>query len=282
VQIDKRKLNVECSLSYDVLVPTTFIFNIAPAVTDRQKVSRENLSLPPGISSDWFETGAEGYRSLRLHANTGQLKVNYRATVELCPEAAEPPQLNENDYEVLPPHVLRYLNPSRYCESDRLARFSGKAFGNLHKGYSRVESICEWVNSHIDYVSGATNVSSSACDVLLQRAGVCRDFAHVCIALCRSLGIPSRYVSGYAPGLDPPDFHGFFESFLGDQWYLFDATHMAAVHSFVRIGVGRDAADVPFANIVGQSILRQKRVAANEDTPEAADTLNENVALSTA
>ena len=137
-----------------------------------------------------------------------------------------------------------------------------KEFGELSNGYYRVQAICDWVNQRIDYVEGSTNTSSSACDVLIQRTGVCRDFAHVSIALCRALGIPARYVSGYAADLQPPDFHGFFEAYLSDNWYLFDATRMASVSRLVRIGMGRDAADASFANVVGQARLDSIWVSA--------------------
>jgi transglutaminase-like putative cysteine protease len=152
----------------------------------------------------------------------------------------------------------------------------------MSKGYARVDEICEWINRHINYVPGTTNASSTACDVLLQRTGVCRDFAHVGIALCRSLCIPARYVSGYAAGLEPQDFHGCFEAFLGNRWYLFDATRKAPVDGFVRIGFGRDAADVPVANIVGLALLQSQTVSAVESTPRADVGSNEDLAISTA
>ena len=147
-------------------------------------------------------------------------------------------------------------------------------------GYSRVDQICNWVNANIDYVAGSTDASSSACDVLIQRAGVCRDFAHVSIALCRALGIPARYVSGYAVGLEPPDFHGFFEVYLDDRWYLFDATRMAPVSGLVRIGIGHDASDTSFANIVGQATMKFIKVEAT--SADANLLLNNGNPVSTA
>jgi transglutaminase-like putative cysteine protease len=102
---------------------------------------------------------------------------------------------------------------------------------------------------------------------LIQRVGVCRDYAHLAIALCRALCIPARYISGYAVALQPPDFHGFFEAYLGARWYLFDATRMAPVEGFVRIGTGRDAADASFATIIGEAALTYMAVWAEQTAP---------------
>ena len=197
-----------------------------------------------------------------------ELTLRYQAKVILNPVVDNPPQIPETDHPALPEEALPYLNPSRYCESDRLAAFALAEFGSLDRGYSRVVAICEWTYNHLKYVSGSTNASTGACDVLILRSGVCRDYAHLAIALCRALCIPARYVSGYAVALEPPDFHGFFEAYLGDHWYLFDATRLAPVEGLVRIGMGRDAADVPFATIIGAATLVKKVVSAEELTEE--------------
>ena len=107
--------------------------------------------------------------------------------------------------------------------------------------------------------------------MLLKRTGVCRGHAHVSISLCRALGIPARYVSGYAVDLEPPDFHGFFEAFLDDRWFLFDATKLAPVESLVRIGIGRDAADVAFATLIGEANMTGKNVWATNSDPTDKD-----------
>ena len=151
----------------------------------------------------------------------------------------------------LPGEVLGYLHPSRYCQSDLLGRFAQQTFGQLAPGFDRVTGICNWIWEHLSYVPGSTDGSSTAVDVIVGAAGVCRDYAHLGIGFCRALGTPARYVSGYAVDLEPPDFHGFFEAFLDGEWYLFDATRMAPLDGLVRIATGRDAADVAFAAIVG-------------------------------
>lgn len=256
------QVDVTSELLYKVTAPTSFIFNIAPAITDYQAVVNENLIISPQIDYSWCGLNDYGSRGIRLSVQPCDLKIAYSAKISLVPEVAPSMILDEVDHPELPVEVLPFLNPSRYCESDRLGQFAWREFSGVSSGYSRVQAVADWVNNNISYISGTTDASSSACDVLIQRTGVCRDFAHVSISLCRALGIPARYVSGYAVGLEPPDFHGFFEAYLHGRWYLFDATKMAPVSGLVRIGVGRDAADSSFATIVGQAQLLSISVGA--------------------
>jgi transglutaminase-like putative cysteine protease len=156
----------------------------------------------------------------------------------------------------LPNEVLPYLYPSRYCESDKLQAVAVQLFGHLPKGYSRVEAIRRWVNERTKFAPGSTNAMTSAVDTFQQQIGVCRDFAHLMIALCRALNIPARFSSGLDYGADPTlgptDFHAYVEVFLDRCWYMFDPSGAAMPMGFVRIGTGRDAADISFATIFGQ------------------------------
>jgi transglutaminase-like putative cysteine protease len=261
-------INVGCELHYQITAPTSFLFHVTAANTPHQVVRHQDVRVEPTREYEICYLGAEDNRVFRLQTMPGDLTLHYQADVSLNPAVDNPPQIPETDHPELPEEVLPYLNPSRYCESDRLAPFALAEFGRLARGYSRVAAICEWTHEHLNYRSGSTNASTSACDVLILRAGVCRDYAHLAIALCRALCIPARYVSGYAVDLAPPDFHGFFEAYLGDHWYLFDATRLAPVAGLVRIGMGRDAADVPFATIIGAAKLKNKVVSAQELTEE--------------
>lgn len=261
-------ITVGCELHYEVTAPTSFLFHITAARTRHQRVHEEEVRVEPAQQYDLGYLGDEDNRVLRLQAMPGELKVYYQARVGMNPAVDSPPRIPEMDYPELPEGVLPYLNPSRYCESDRLAPFAMAEFGRLDRGYSRVAAICDWTYDHLQYRAGSTNASTGACDVLIQRSGVCRDYAHLATALCRALCIPARYVSGYAVALDPPDFHGFFEAYLGEHWFLFDATRLAPVEGLVRIGTGRDAADVPFATIIGAAILKNKVVSAAQLTEE--------------
>lgn len=276
-------IEVSSELAYRVNAPTNFLFNVAPAHTDHQSVRRENVNVNPEVAYEACQIGSEQNRVFRLQVDQGEFTLAYSAVVELAPELDSPPAIAETGYSELPSEVLPYLNPSRYCESDRLARFALQEFGNLEPGFSRVTAICNWTYEHLDYVPGTTDARTGACDVLIQRTGVCRDYAHLAITLCRALCIPARYVSGYAVGLEPPDFHGFFEAYLGDRWYLFDATRMVPTHGLVRIGAGRDAADSSFATIIGAAVLQQMAVTAREITDEIPEApLAQEPAISTA
>jgi transglutaminase-like putative cysteine protease len=267
-------IQVGCDLTYSVTSSTSFLFNIAAARTGYQTISGETLQLSPDIHYEASSLGAESIQVYRLHVEPCDLQIKYRANVDLHPEIYDTSGIIESGYSQLPNEVLPYLNPSRYCESDRLTHFALRLFGNVEPGFSRVTSICDWINCNIDYQAGSSSESTSACDVLIQRVGVCRDYAHLAIALCRALCIPARYVSGYAVNLQPPDFHGFFEAFLGARWYVFDATRMAPIERFIRIGTGRDAADASFATIIGEATLTYMAVWAEQT---ASDQLTENL-----
>lgn len=272
-------IQVASHLTYQVETPSSFIFSIAVTPnTHHQIIQQEQLTINPMLNYEGFLMGEEANRSIRFNVQPCILSLDYTATVNLQHTIDQPPQLEEVPYLNLPTEVLPYLNPSRYCESDRLGHFAYKTFGNMPMGYARVAAICDWVYNHVDYISGSTDASSSARDILVQRTGVCRDFAHLSIALCRALGIPARYVAGYAVDLQPPDFHGFFEAYLGGNWYLFDATKLAPVGGFVRISTGRDAADTAFATLVGAATLQNMTVSAVNLSNTSPDT---NAAIST-
>jgi transglutaminase-like putative cysteine protease len=183
--------------------------------------------------------------------------VRYLATVEVLPApvdlyAAELPLAQ------LPGYVLSYLQSSRYCEVEKTYGFALRQFGGILAGYGRVRSICDWIKDNVDYLIGSSTVTSGAHDVLASRAGVCRDFAHVGITVCRALNIPARFVTAYTRYVDPPpDFHAVFEAYLGDRWYLFDATGLAPISDLIRIGTGRDASDVSFSTFFGSARMRR-------------------------
>jgi transglutaminase-like putative cysteine protease len=155
----------------------------------------------------------------------------------------------------LPGSVLHYIYPSRYCQSDRLQRLAVKEFGHLWQGYSRVQAIRDWVLNRVLFQSNSSTGTTSAVDTLVEEVGVCRDFAHLMIALCRAVNIPARFATGIDygadPALGPTDFHAYVEVYLGDRWYIFDPSGVAIPMGFVRLGTGRDAADAAFATMFG-------------------------------
>jgi transglutaminase-like putative cysteine protease len=254
------RFSVGCEIGYDVADQATLIFNIEAMRGGRQRVLREELTMTPGLAADEKTAEESGNRYLRLTATQGQIQIRYAAEIELDPIHQQPEAVGEVPVAKLPLETLPFLNPSRYCPSDQLARFANREFGNIEPGFGRVVEICNWINSEVDYLFGTSDTTTTAADTFSLRAGVCRDFAHLGITFCRALGIPARFVSCYAWQLDPQDFHAVFEAYLGDRWYLFDPTRMAALDGMVRIGCGRDAADTAFATIYGQVLPQPIRV----------------------
>ena len=246
------RVSIDNELCYDVLQPSDFVFNIEAARNQYQLVIDESLAFDPPLPFEQFTDPLLGNRFVRIRANPGPLKVSYRATVGLDNTVSDPALIQESPIATLPMETIPFIFPSRYCQSDLLMRMAQREFGSLPPGYSRVEAICKWIRDHIQYQLGSTNPKTSAADVLVQRAGVCRDFAHLAIAFCRALNIPARFIASYANFPDPPpDFHAMFEAFLGGRWYLFDPTELAPRNQVTRIGTGRDATDVAFATIFG-------------------------------
>ena len=258
-----QTIEVGSDLSYQVESPSSFLFQISAAQSESQRVVQESFYTEPQVPIEACKVGLLGNRLHRVEVQPGWLEVHYRATVELDDDSNERSNVEEVAHAQLPADVLVYLNPSRYCESDRLLQLAWDEFGLIEPGYGRVSTISDWVNGELNYVPGSTGPGTTACDVLIQRTGVCRDYAHLGISLCRALGIPARYVAGYAPGLQPPDFHGFFEAYLGHGWYRFDPTKLAPVSGFVRIGAAMDAAGASFATRIGNAFEGPIQVWAN-------------------
>ena len=250
------RLEFSIQLAYEVLQPScSFVFNIQAAHTARQTVVRESLLLNQNLATSSYTDPATHSRLLRLRAKSGLFTVLYSAVVELTHHQAVPAQLAERSPQDLPGDVLHYLYPSRYCQSDRLLNLAGDVFGHLPPGYSRAQAICDWVQQNVRFQGNSSNSATSALDTLVERVGVCRDFAHLMIALCRATNLPARMASGIDYGADtilgPPDFHAYVEVFLGEHWYMFDPSGTAVPMGFVRFGTGRDAADIAFATIFG-------------------------------
>ena len=250
------RLSYSVELRYEIAEsPADFIFNIHAAMTSRQTVVEESLILSQPIDAHVYTDPASANRYARLRAGPGPFALRYAAVVDIDHHHESPAQLDETPIAQLPPQVLPYVYPSRYCQSDRLRRFANREFGHLRPGYWRVQAIHDWVRLRTVFMSGSSDTRTGAVDTLVDQVGVCRDFAHLMIALCRAVNIPARFVTGIdygaAPELGPPDFHAYVEAFLGQRWYAFDPTGISAPMGLVRIGTGRDAADVAFATMFG-------------------------------
>ncbi len=250
------RLQFSIELNYDIDPPgSDFIFNIHAAQTARQTVVSETLDISQRLQARLHTDPTTANRYLRLQAQSGPLAVRYAATLDLRHHSAEPQQIAEVAVAQLPGPVLPYLYPSRYCQSDRLHRLAVKEFGHLWQGYSRVQAIRDWVLNRVVFRSNSSTGNTSAVDTLIEEVGVCRDFAHLMIALCRAVNIPARFATGIDygadPALGPTDFHAYVEVYLGERWYIFDPSGVAIPMGFVRLGTGRDAADTAFATIFG-------------------------------
>lgn len=250
------RIELAIALSYEVDAPgADFLFNVHAAHTPRQIVGAESLQLDPPLRFQMHTHPLTGNRCMRLRAPPGALRIDYRATVDLDHYVEDPDRIPEVAVEALPPEVIDYLYPSRYCQSDRLLNLAAGEFGGLNRGYARVAAIGDWVRRQVAFTPNTSNSNTSALDTLVTRMGVCRDFAHLMIALCRASNVPARFVTGTDfgadPALGPPDFHAYVEAYLGGRWYMFDPSGLAIPMGFVRIGTGRDAADVAFATIFG-------------------------------
>lgn len=256
------RYSVSCRLAYTVPGLSTFIFNLAPPDTAFQRVESETLTVRPELPIGEFADSEGGNRYHRLEVSSGNLELHYCATVETEPTVRSPEGVLATPPAALLPRTLPYIVPSRHCESDLLLRLSWREFGRLPETIERPARIADWIRDNVDYLVGTTGSMTSAFNTLTSRAGVCRDFAHLGIALCRAINIPARFVSAYAFDLRPPDFHAVFEAWLDGRWYLFDPTGMASRGGLVRVGTGRDAADVSFALIFGPAILTAMEVSA--------------------
>jgi transglutaminase-like putative cysteine protease len=246
------RFKVTSHLEYEIRQPSTLILNIHAQRTASQSILAEKFTIEPRTKVEEFTTDDHANRFVRLETGRKKhLTISYEATVDCEFHVILAKEIDFTPVADLERKAVQFLFPSRYCQSDRLGRLAWDLFGKIENNYAKVVAIVDWIHSNVDYELGSTTSITSAFDTVTQRAGVCRDFAHLGIALCRALNIPARYFSGYAYQLDPPDFHACFEAYIGGHWFIFDATRLAHLNGLVRIGNGRDAADAAVASIFG-------------------------------
>ena len=250
------RLKFDIELSYEIAdYSSDFIFNIHAAQTPHQSLVSEQLHLSQPLTPVIYTDSTYGARYMRLKAATGSLTVRYAATVDIAHYFESPENLAEVPISQLPSDVLPYIYPSRYCQSDRMGRLATWEFAHFQPGYQRVLAIQDWVRRRTSFLPGSSNSNTSATDTLIDQAGVCRDFAHLMIALCRAMNIPARFVTGINYGINPKagpiDFHAYVEVFLSYRWCCFDPSGISPPMGLVRLGTGRDAADTSFATVFG-------------------------------
>jgi transglutaminase-like putative cysteine protease len=258
--------------------PCHFMLRLRPAPDRPHRLTGDTLEVLQGDTTlpVTQDTTRAGDRLHRFDAQPGaRVDVTYQANVvgRCLNDWAD---CREHAVSELPADVATYLLPSRYCESDQMAT-QAAPFWNVEPGVARVNAVVAWVREHIAYEAGSSNASTTALQTLASRRGVCRDFAHLCIALCRALNLPSRMVFGYVVFDEPPqDFHAIFEVWLG-RWVRFDPTDLADPQDVIAVACGRDAADIAFATIFGAATMTGMDIAIVSKDEKTGQTLAEAV-----
>lgn len=246
------KFEISAELGYTVSNSSALLLNIHALRTPRQTVIEETFTIDPYMKVEEILSVHGENRFIRIELTTAAaLTISYKALVDNYFVINDYSDQQLISVAQLDPSVFQYLYPSRYCQSDKLYRFANTKFGSILNPFSKVIALTNWINGNVEYLSGSTNSQTSAYDTVTELAGVCRDFAHLGIALCRALTIPARYFTGYAYQLQPPDFHACFEAYIGNEWVLFDATKLVPLNGLVKIATGRDAAETAVASLFG-------------------------------
>jgi transglutaminase-like putative cysteine protease len=264
-------------IQFEIPAPVTMVtlLNVHPSrVADLR--APDELRVEPAAQVESY-IDSFGNRCTRFVAQTGTLRLS-NSTLIYDSGVADPvsPDARELPVQELPHEALRYLYNSRYCEVDRFSTIALELFGGVPRGWARVEAVCEWVYSRVRFGYQYARPTKSALDVYTERYGVCRDFQHLAVTLCRALNIPARYATGYlgdygVPASDtPPDFSAWFEVYLEDRWWTFDARHNQPRIGRVLIATGRDASDVAMTTSFGMANLTHFTVVSEQLPPGEA------------
>lgn len=263
--LDTMQRTVTSTLVLDVTEPARLVFTIAAAgvyapSSERISARLDGDEIPVQEREDVHRT-----RLHELRCGVGELVVEYEATIDGT----------GTDVATSAVDLLTYVRPSRYSESDKFAATAAAEFGNVEGAEELLVAVSSWVGTRLAYVPGSSSPTDGAVNTLMARRGVCRDYAHLCVAFLRARGVPARLVAVYAPGLSPMDFHAVAEAWVDDAWRVVDATTLAPRPTLVRIATGRDAADTAFLNVIsGRASLQSAEVeAVADEIPH--DDLNE-------
>ena len=262
------KLHVGSDITVRAAADCPIVAMLRPASGLAQWLSSETYAFDPWVPTTEY-VDIYGNLCQRMIVPQGEMRLRVEATVETEPDLAVNRAAPFTLVQDLPDSALQYLLPSRYCPSDKLEARAREIAGTASPGYGQVEAIRAWIQSGIEYRYGTSDASTDAVATLERGAGVCRDFAHVGIALTRALRIPARMVVGYLLGLEPMDLHAWFEAYVGDRWYTFDATQAEPRGGRVVLAYGRDAADVAFISNYAPLETIAMRVWVEEAPPAA-------------
>jgi transglutaminase-like putative cysteine protease len=258
-------------LDYVLPQPTPMILTLSIHYSRASDLVRpDHMVTSPSVPVRAYRDGFGNWCS-RLVAPTGRFRISSEAIVQDAGLVEAPsPDALQHPVDQLPEETLVYLLNSRYCETDRLSEFAWKQFASTPLGWARVQAVCDFVHQHITFGYQFASPTKTAWEAFVERRGVCRDFAHLAIALCRALNIPARYCTGYLGdiGLPPPyapmDFAGWFEAFLGGEWHTFDPRNNAPRIGRILLARGRDAADVAISTTFGPNTLERFFVKTEE------------------
>ena len=267
-------MRLGCRLVWEVPAPVATVVNLQPPSGPGQRIRVQRLLLPPGSSPRAFRD-VDGNHLHHLEMQPGENAFVFDALVAV-PSAREHdrPFALAEPVGALPPELLRYTLPSRYVDSDELMDFAFQLFGSLPRGREQVQAVTDWVHTNVEYRTGSGSATRTARETIDGRFGVCRDFAHALVALCRCLNYPARYVSGYVPEIGcldpgtPNDYHAYAEVFHGGRWHTWDARFNWSRIGRVKISHGLDAVDTAFATIYGAAMLRYFEVWSYQVDPD--------------
>jgi transglutaminase-like putative cysteine protease len=257
-------------LRFEMPSPVVMLLLLYTHPSRADSVEREHLSVSPDLPLDVFYD-AYGNRGARIAAPAGSISIRNNCLVR---DSGNPDPVNplacQCGVEELPAGVLHYLLSSRYCEVDRLSDIAWQLFGQSPTGWGRVQAICDWVHANVQFGYEYARVTKTAFDVYNERNGVCRDFTHLAITFCRAMNIPARYATGYLGDIGVPsspapmDFSAWFEVFLEDRWYTFDARHNEPRIGRILMARGRDAVDAALTTSFGEARLTGFEVWTDE------------------
>ena len=260
------RLKVGCEFGLETSRAVEAVMQVAPVLDETVQLSSEAWETAAGHHGYLDD---HGNRCERLTLPAGGSRVVYEAELQLAhPDDVRDTDAHETEVAELPDDVLAYVLPSRFCLPDELGSEAWERFGNLAPGWTRVQAVVDFVHHHLEFLPGSSNPWTTAVDAFRARQGVCRDYAHLAITLCRALNIPARYVFGYLPtiGVPPPaepmDFAAWFEVYLDGRWHTFDARNNTPRIGRVAVGRGRDAIDVALITSFGAVTLTDFTVVA--------------------
>ena len=266
------KFKVSARINYKAQSSSTLLLSAQPFKSLNQLVTEETFTTNPILNRKELNSLAGEKRfSIIDIPDSGDISVEYNAIVENSVKVIQARQLDDVPISLMTASALAYLNPSRYCQSDKLYKFAYNKFGKIGNAFEKVMAIREWIYQNVEYSSGYTTPQTSAFDTITEQMGVCRDFAHLGIALCRALTIPARYFTCYAYQLKPQDFHACFEAYLGGYWVIIDATKMVPINGLVKIATGVDATDTALASIFGNLHFQNMEVSTTLLSEEFED-----------